>query len=181
MQYKTNQLEKTVLFSNENYLHIAQDFWVYKFTTVNPSYQYSLIDDLKQDLPNVKSVVYLQGKAFYALFEKAKFKNDFELEDKIKSVINGSEEIQFSQITNLRDENEIDKRHLAQLLFNSLANTSSKNAKCSNITGSLYWVVDADSSKDKSNPNQNIVWQYTTLKLELDYHLHLKLEVKTFS
>ncbi|SFE47282.1 hypothetical protein [Thermoflexibacter ruber] len=180
MQYKTNQLEKTVLFSNENFQHITQDFWVYKFTTVNPSYQYSLIDDLKQDLPNVKSVVYLQGKAFYTLFEKAKFKNDFELEDKIKSVINNSEEVQFSQITNLRDENEIDKCHLAQLLFNSLANTSSKNAKCSNITGSLYWVIKAVEAKEKED-KAKMTWQYITLKLELDYHLHLKIEVKTFS
>lgn len=180
MQYKTNQLEKTVLFSNENYQNIAQDFWVYKFTTVNPSYQYSLIDDLKQDLPNVKSVVYLQGKAFYTLFEKAKFTNDFELEDKIKSVINGSEEVQFYQITNLRDENEIDKRHLAQLLFNSLANTSSKNAQCSNITGSLYWVIKSVEAKEKEGKTK-MIWQYITLKLELDYHLHLKIEVKTFS
>lgn len=180
MQYKTNQLEKTVLFSNENYQNIAQDFWVYKFTTLNPSYQYSLIDDLKQDLPNVKSVVYLQGKAFYALFEKLKFKNDFELEEKIKSIINGTEEVQFSQITNLRDENEIDKRHLAQLLFNSLANTSSKKAKCSNITGSLYWVIKAVEAKEKED-KAKMTWQYITLKLELDYHLHLKIEVKTFS
>lgn len=180
MQYKTNQLEKTVLFSNENYQNIAQDFWVYKFTTLNLSYQYSLIDDLKQDLPNVKSVVYLQGKAFYALFEKVNFKNDFELEDKIKSVVNGTEEVQFSQIINLIDENEIDKRHLAQLLFNSLANTSSKNAKCSNITGSLYWVTKAVEAKEKED-KAKMTWQYITLKLELDYHLHLKIEVKTFS
>lgn len=184
MQYKTNQLEKTVLFSDENFQHITQDFWVYKFTTVNPSYQYSLIDDLKQDLPNVKSVVYLQGKAFYALFEKTKFKNNFELEDKIESVINNSEEVPFSQITELRDENEIDKRHLAQLLFNSLANTSSKNEKCSNITGGLYWKVKAINSKPKEvevKQSNKIIWQYIALKLELDYHLHLKLEVKTFS
>ncbi len=151
MQYKTNQLDKPVLFSNENYQHIAQDFWVYKLITLNPSYQYSLIDDLKQYLPNIKSTVYLQGKAFYALFEKENFKNDFELEDKIKSVISGSEEVQFSQITNLRDENEIDKRHLAQLLFNSLVNTSSKNAKFSNITGGLYWVVKAVEAKEKED------------------------------
>lgn len=179
MEHKTNQLEKTVLFSNENYQRIAQDFWVYKFTTANPSYQYSLIDDLKQDLPNVKSVVYLQGKAFYALFEKAKFKNDFELEGKIKSVINGSEEVQFSQITNLRDENEIDKRHLAQLLLNSLATTSTKNAKCSNITGSLYWIVKTENSKDESK--KPYISKYVTLKLELDYHLHLQLGVETFT
>lgn len=183
MQYKTNQLEKTVLFSNENYQHITQDFWVYKFEidAKKVGYQYSLIDEVKQQLQGVKSVVYLASKAFYALFEKSKFKNEFELEDQIKALISDTDEVQCFRITNLRDENEIDKRHLAQLLFNSLANSSSKNAKCSNITGSLYWVVDADSSKDKSNPNQNIVWQYTTLKLELDYYLHLKIEVKTFS
>ena len=180
MQYKTNQLDKLVLFSNENYQNISQDFWVYKFTTVNPSYQYSLIDDLKQDLPDVKSTVYLQGKAFYALFEKVKFKNEFELEDKIKLVISGSEEVQFFQITNLRDENEIDKRHLAQLLFNSLASNSLRNAKYSNITGGLYWVVKAVEAKEKEN-TAKITWQYIALKLALDYHLHLKLEVKTFS
>jgi hypothetical protein len=176
MQYKTNQLEKTVLFSNENYQHIAQDFWVYKFSidAKKVGYQYSLIDEIKQQLQGVKSVVYLASKAFYALFEKSKFKNEFELEDQINKLITNSDEVQPSQITNLRDENEIDKRHLAQLLFNSLANTSSKNAKCSNITGGLYWVV-------KTNGKQGINWQYITLKLELDYHLHLKIEVKTFS
>jgi hypothetical protein len=184
MQYKTNQLDKEVLFSFENYKNITQDFWVYKFITTNPSYQYSLIDDIKQDLPNVKAVVYLQGKAFYALFEKSKFKNEFELDNQIKKITDNSEEIKPTLITNLRDENEIDKRHLAQLLFNSLANTSNtENAKHSNITGGLYWKVEVINSKeDKENiDKQRVAWQYITLKLELDYHLYLKLEVKTFS
>ncbi len=180
MQYKTNQLDKEVLFSFENYKNITQDFWVYKFVTTNPSYQYSLIDDIKQDLSNVKAVVYLQGKAFYALFEKSKFKNEFELENQIQKITENSEEIKPTLITNLRDENEIDKRHLAQLLFNSLANTSNtENAKSSNITGGLYWIVSTENSKDEHK--KPYISKYATLKIELDYHLHLQLGVETFT
>lgn len=183
MQYKTNQLDKNVLFSNENYQNITQDFWVYEFAidAKKVGYQYSLIDEIKQQLKGAKSVVYLASKAFYALFDKSQFKNEFELEAQIEKLITNTDEVKYREITNLRDDKEIDKRHLAQLLFNSLANTSTKNANCSNITGGLYWIVKADSSKDKKSPNQNIVWQYITIKLELDYHLHLKLEVKTFT
>lgn len=180
MQYKTNQLDQQKLFSFENYKNINQDFWVCKFTTNNPSYQYSLIDDLKQEFPYIKSVVYLQGKNFYALCEKSAFKNDYELESEIKKIIKNNEEINVSVLTNLYDKNEIDKRHLAQLLFNSLANISDKNKNKTNITGSLFWVVKAIQGKEKAT-TQKIIWQYVTLKLELDYHLHLKLDVKTFS
>ncbi|MEZ4884276.1 MAG: hypothetical protein R3E32_06005 [Chitinophagales bacterium] len=182
MQYKTNQLDKIILFSSENYKNITKDFWVYKFKidAKKVGYQYSLIDEVKQELNGVKSVVYLASKAFYALFEKTKFKNEFELEEKIQNLIKNSDEVQFSQITNLRDKNEIDTRHLAQLLFNSLANTATKNTKYSNITGGLYWVVKTNEAKQKKD-SPKITWQYITLKLELDYHLHLRLHVKTFS
>lgn len=193
MHYKTNQLEKAVLFSNENYQHITQDFWVYKFSidTSKVGYEFSLIDEIKELLPNVKSVVYLRqkDKPFYVLFKKSDFKNQIELEDRINKLknrvnVNGEFILPSSEPINIRDENEIDKRHLAQLLFNSLAITSSKNSKCSNITGGLYWIVKAVNSKPRDvegNQSDKIIWQYIALKLELDYHLHLKLEVKTFS
>lgn len=191
MQCKTNQLDKSILFSNENYQHIAQDFWVYKFTidTSKVGYEYSLIDEIKQELPKVKSVVYLRSKVFYALFSQKDFENEFELENKITALIKNSTDVQFYRVENLlnlqvdcKDEfQELQsKRYLAQLLFNSIANTSSKNAKCSNITGSLYWVVKAVEAKAKED-KAKMTWQYITLKLELDYHLHLKIEVKTFS
>lgn len=191
MQYKTNQLDKSTLFSNENLQNVAQDFWVYKFSidTSKVGYEYSLIDEIKQELPNVKSVVYLKSKVFYALFSQKDFKNEFELESKITSLIRNSNDVQFYRIENLRNlqvdcKDEFQelqsKRYLAQLLFNSLANTSSKNTKCSNITGGLYWVIRAVEAKEKKD-KAKMAWQYTTLKLELDYHLHLKLEVKTFS
>ena len=188
MQYKTNQLEKTVLFSTENYQNIAQDFWVYRFSidTSKVGYEYSLIDEIKQQLPNVKSVVYLRqkDKPFYVLFRQSDFKNQIELEDKInelKNEVNVKDELILpsSEPINVKDENEIDKRHLAQLLFNSLANTSSKSTKCSNITGSLYWVVKTENSKDESK--KSYTSKYVTLKLELDYHLHLQLGVETFT
>ena len=170
MSYKTNQLDQNILFSSENYENIAQNFWIYQFTIKDISkvgYDYSLIDEIKQELIGVKSVVYLKDKIFYALFEKVAFKNEFELEDHIQKLITNSDEVRFENITNLQNNNLISRRYLAQLLFNSLANTSSKNAV--NITGGLYWVIKKDNN------------QYITLKLELDNHLHLQLKVQTFS
>lgn len=190
-QYRINQLNKDLLFSDENYQNINNDFWIYKFE-IDPKkvgYTYSLIDEVKQELASVKSVVYLKGKVFYALFDKSKFKSEFELEEQIKELISNSDEVLFRRISNPRNleityaknQDLESKRYLAQLLFNSLANTSdTHNSQKSNITGSLYWVVKAIPFKETTDKKKGI-WQYATLNVELDYHLHLKLEVKTFS
>ena len=55
-QYRINQLNKDLLFSDENYQNINNDFWIYKFE-IDPKkvgYTYSLIDEVKQELASVK-------------------------------------------------------------------------------------------------------------------------------
>lgn len=181
--YKINSLSKIAIFTRQNYTNIQKDFWIYKFE-FDPKklgYEYSLIDEVKQQLPSVLSIVYLKGKKFFALFNKQEFKSQSELDTNIKSLIGSSDDITFYQVDNIRDFNEINTRHLAQLLLNSLATKSETNK--SNITGGLYCLVKLKKEKRKEGieEHKRKVWQYITLKLELDYQLHLGVHVKTFS
>ncbi len=186
MLYRTNQIDDTKLFSNENYKKIAEDFWLYKFSTMNPSYQYSLIDELKQNLSGVKSVVYLQGKTFYALFDKTAFTNQYDLEESFDKLISDNKrEVIYKKIDNLKNlqvdcKSEFQelqsKRYLAQLLFNSLANISNENVESSNTTGNLYWIISAVAKK-----NGDFIEKYVTLNIKLDFNLNLQLRVETFT
>lgn len=184
--YQTNQLNQNALFTREHYKNINQDFWICKFEMQSESqkYDYSLIDEVKQDLPHVESVVYLRGKHFYALFRKENFTDQEDLESTIENLIGDSEEVIYNIVLNLHDrDNGIDKRHLTQLLLNLLPSFSnSKNTAKSNITGGLYVVVKAEKSKKKAEKyDKPVTWKYVTIKVELDYSFHLMLYVKTFS
>lgn len=182
--YKTNLIDKTKLFSNENYKNINNDFWIVRFEDPKiEKYDYSFIDKVKQELSHVQAVVHLKGKVFYALFKKNQFDSRFELEESIKALLGKTEDILFTFVDNVRDFKQINPRHLAQLLFNSLASISEDTIwQNSNITGGLYWVVKTSKSKKVSEATQQrVTWQYITLKITLDWHLYLQLEVNTFS
>lgn len=176
MNYKTNQLETADLFLPEHYANINHDFWLFSFTPPATRTESALMDIIKQSLPSARAVVYMWGKKFYALFNKTDFENAYELQNKLHALTIGTGDVMRPhQITNFEDETEIDKRHLAQLLLNSLANTAGKISRA-NLTGGLYWVVRQEMKKDVPYPVR-----YVTLKLELDTKWRLKLAVNTFS
>lgn len=182
--YKTNQIEQKKLLSRENFKSISKDFWICKFIIDQKKsiYNYDLIDEVKQKLQHVESVVYLKGATFFALFKKINFNNNQSaLEEAIEELVSDKEKVNWFIITNIRDYNVINKRHLVQLLFNSLPLYSDDNKpQQANITGGLYVIAKVKKGKKKEG-KKRIVWQYITIKIELDFHFHLTLNVKTFS
>jgi len=166
-----------------DYENIMNDFHVFEFkTTKDKLYKYSYIDDVKQELKTV-SVVYLTGKSFYALFSKKDYKYMMNVLDEFKTIIGEREDVIANPISNLT---KMDKRHLAQLLLNSLANQDVAEAEYGNITGKLYYIVDSEQSQNKES-GKPIVWKYITLNISLYYHdwrnkkLSLILDVSTFT
>lgn len=169
---QTNQIK--IQFSSTN---IERDFYIYKFSVSTDWVDYSRtpVDALKHEL-NASSVVYLQGKTFYALFRKDNLQST-----EFKKQLLGFKkkyDVIIEVIENVNHEPSINQRHLAQLLFNSLS-SSIIDSSFNNINGSLYYITE--SIKGKSEDNKNIIWQYKTIQIHLTDNLELCLDVKTFS
>jgi len=169
-EYRYQDIQTNVIVPEFNYEAIKHDFYIYRFendTAIQPYKNNNPLDKIKHDL-NAQSVVYLQGKVFYALFDK-KIHNSKELKDKLRQIREEYTTIRAELIENINIEHEINNRHLLQLFLNYLTADDSSENYFNNVTGALYFVI------------KKLKEQYISLKIQVDNNLNLLLDVKTFT
>lgn len=155
-----------------SYEAIKKDFYIYCFkdNDAKKIYKSTLLDTIKKDL-DAQSIVYLQGKVFYVLFDKEIHSDEINLKNKFRKIRAENETISIEKVDNLHEfvEKLDGNRYLIQLFLNYLAITNIKGNYLNNTTGALYYVID---KKGK---------QFITLKIQVDKNLNLLLDVKTFT
>jgi len=175
MKYcKTNKLNIDLNFCN-----ILNDFSVIQFSSTEDFIKYGalFLDEINLSL-KTKSIVFEQGKSFYALFDKRDFKK-IDLSIELKSLDN-SDTLIYKIIDSENELKKVPTHLLSQLLINSISTPKHKRLSFNNLTGKLYLFNTSHFKISKSREKEQI-FKIVGLEFKINKSLSLELNVKTFS
>lgn len=191
-QILTNEIKLD--FTIESMARINKRFVIIRFDDSGDlikKYDDSPLDKLKYQL-DALSVAYLRGKQFYALFDREKHGNESEIVQKAKEILRGIDleervAVKFVRAQMNGTVKEIDKRHLAQLLFNALPNLVQEGygETFRNATGKLFFILNTHWTTKTDKQPEPIIRQYETIELSMDSGrfplFNLGINVRTFT
>jgi len=175
MKYcKINTLKIDLKFAN-----ILNDFSIIQFSSTDDYIKYGalFLDEINLNL-KTKSIVFEQGKSFYALFNK----NDFEKIDLslVLKSLKFSDTLIYKIIESEDELNKIPKHLLSQLLINSISTPKHKRLSFNNLTGKLY-LFNTNHFKISKTREKEQIFKIVGLEFKINKTLSLELNVRTFS
>lgn len=191
-QILTNEVKLD--FTIESMARINRKFVIIRFD--DSSYFIKNRDDSPLDILKYQldalSVAYLRGKQFYALFDREKHGNEFEIQQKAKEILRGvdyGDRIGTKPVQARRGGKvgDIDERHLAQLLFNALPNLvqDGYGETFRNATGKLFFILNSKLTVKSDKQPEPIIKQYETVELSMQSGrfplFNLGINVRTFT
>lgn len=175
MKYcKTNQLNV-----NFEYESILNDFAIVKFSTTENYIKYGalILDEVNLQI-NAKSIVFEQGKSFYALFSAQEFKG-IDFASKIRLLEDG-DDLVFEVLDSKAKLLDIPQHLLAQLLINSIATPNHKRLNFNNLTGKLY-LLNPNFFQISRKKDKEQIFKIVGLEFKIAQNFSLELNVRTFS
>jgi len=162
-----------------NFNNILNDFSIVKFSTTDSYIKYGalFLDEINIEF-KTKSIVFEQGKSFFALFEKNEFEK-IDLSLKLKS-LKYSDTLIFEKIDTENKLRKIPVYILSQLLINSISSPKHKRLSFNNLTGKLY-LFNANNFKISKTRDKEQFFKIIGLEFKINKSLSLELNVKTFS
>lgn len=158
---------------------ILKDFSIFQFSTSEQYINYGsfILDEAVTGL-KADSVVFEQGKSFFALFKDSTLTSNL-ISNKLNQLKEG-EAISVRKVDSEEKAESLPKHIIAQLLLNSIATPQHKLLAFNNLTGSLYCLHPSLFEKKKLK-EKDCITKIPALKVRIDKNLCLQLEVKTFS
>lgn len=158
--------------------NIIEDFDIIKFSTSDKYIKHgAYILDQADGLLKAKSVVFEDGKSFYALYEKSVIKG-LDLTSELNKIEGGDNFLyQKTDIAELVKSN----RHIAgQLFLNSLSAPQHARLTFNNLTGRLFLFVESHFEYNSAAKGKKL-FQIKAIEVHLTRDLILELNVRTFS
>ena len=162
-----------------NYANILNDFSIVQFSSTEDYIKYGalFLDEINLTL-KTKSIVFEQGKSFFALFDKYDFEK-IDLSLKLKS-LKFSETLIYKIIDSENELNKIPRHLLSQLLINSISTPKHKRLSFNNLTGKLY-LFNTNHFKISKTREKEQIFKIVGLEFKINKTLSLELNVRTFS
>lgn len=173
-QFKINRINV-----NFNFENILNSFSIVRFSTTDKyiSYGSTFLDEVNLKF-HTKSVVFEQGKSFYALFNKSDIEQ-IELSSKLRTLEDG-ESLIFETIESDKGLRDIPQHILAQLLINSISTPNHKRLSFNNLTGKLI-TFNPNHFSISRNKDKEQIFKIVGLEFKINPSLSIELNVRTFS